>query len=262
MSRWKNNPEAQAPRVLMVDVGGTNAKCMATAQEGLVKIPTGPKFTPSKLVRELRKATADWSYDVITLGFPGIVADGRPAGEPANLGRGWVKFDYRKALRKPVRIINDAAMQALANYESGRLLFMGFGTSIGSAMIVDDVVIPLEIARLHLPSGRTLEEKLEDDQFLKHGRKKWMRSATAAVEMLRDVFQPEVIVLGGGNSKHIDPLPKGCVVSENQNAFRGAVRLWPGADLLAQSHGTSWRIERGKAASSHSTRSRQSHRGK
>jgi polyphosphate glucokinase len=228
----------------MLDVGGTNVKCMASGQEGLVKIPTGPRFTPARLVREVRKATQKWDYDVITIGFPGIVANGRPAAEPANLGRGWTKFGFRKAFGKPVQIINDAAMQALANYQAGRLLFMGFGTSIGSAIVVDDAVIPLEIARLHLPSGRMLAEKLEDDQFLKHGRKKWMRSAIAAIEMLRDVFQPDDIVLGGGNSKHIEPLPEACRVSENQNAFRGATRLWPGADMLAHSHGTTWRIER------------------
>jgi polyphosphate glucokinase len=245
MSRSKNKRQ---DRVLMVDIGGTNAKCMASGQEGLVKIPTGARFTPQKMVREVRKATEAWHFDVITLGFPGVVADARPAAEPANLGGGWVKFDYRKAFRKPVHIINDAALQALANYESGRMLFLGFGTSVGGAIIVDDVIIPLEIGVLHLPSGRMLTEELEDSHLEQRGRKKWLRSVNDAIEMLRDVFQPSDIVLGGGNAKHIEPLPKGCRVSDNQDAFRGAVRLWPGADMLAKSHGTSWRIERVKAS--------------
>jgi polyphosphate glucokinase len=241
MSRLKNNT---APKVLMIDVGGTNAKCMASGQEGLIKIPTGQKFTPKKLVREVLKGTEDWDFDAITLGYPGLVRDGKPAREPSNLGNGWVKFDYQKAFRKPVRIINDAAMQALASYESGRMLFVGFGTSIGCALIVDDVVIPLEVGLLHLPSGRTFIEKLEDRRLKRYGRKKWMRRVESAVEILRALFHPDDIVLGGGNAKHIDPLPKGCRIRENHTAFLGAARLWPGADILVESYGTSWRIKK------------------
>ena len=126
----KSKPEAPK-KILMVDVGGTNAKCMATAQEGLVKIPSGPDFTPHKLMRELLKETKDWEYDAVTLGYPGVVVDGKPDKKPGNLGTGWVKFDFKKAFKKPVRIINDAAMQALAAYETGRMLFVGFGTSVG-----------------------------------------------------------------------------------------------------------------------------------
>src|SRR5687767_1245811 len=130
MSKSKHKDKGPL-KILMVDVGGTNAKCMASGQEGLVKVPTGPKFTPQRLVREVLKATAEWEFDAITLGYPGLVQDGKPAAEPSNLGKGWVRFDYRKAFRKPVHIINDAAMQALAGYKTGRMLFVGFGTSIG-----------------------------------------------------------------------------------------------------------------------------------
>jgi polyphosphate glucokinase len=243
MSKSKS-PSSVPPRILMVDVGGTNAKCMATNQEGLVKIPTGPNFTPQKLMRELLKETKDWRYDAVTIGYPGVVVDGKPDKEPGNLGSGWLKFRFRDAFKKPVRIINDAAMQALAAYESGRMLFVGFGTSVGGAIIVDDVVIPLEIGMLHLSSGRRLLERLKDKHLKEHGRRKWRRSVDDAIETLRAVFHPDDIVLGGGNVKHIGPLPKGCRESDNQKAFRGAARLWPGADMLAESHGTSLRIHR------------------
>lgn len=243
MSKSKHKDKGPL-KILMVDVGGTNAKCMASGQEGMVKIPSGPDFTPRKMVRQVLKATEEWEFDAVTLGYPGVVSDGRPAEEPGNLGSGWVKFDYRKAFRKPVRIINDAAMQALASYNSGRMLYLGFGTSIGGALIVDDVVIPLEVGMLHLPTGRKLCEKLADIHLKQHGRKKWVRRVKSAVEMLRDVFQPDDIVLGGGNAKHVQPLPKDCRIRENHIAFRGAIRLWPGGDILAESYGTSWRIKK------------------
>ena len=226
----------------MVDIGGTTAKCMASRQEGLVKIPTGDRFTPQRLMRELHKATKEWRYDVVTLGYPGVVVDGRPAGEPANLGGGWMRFDFRKAFNKPVRIINDAAMQALAGYEKGRMLYLGFGTSVGGALVVDHVVVPLEVGLLRLSSGKTLVEDLDKKVLEKRGQKRWQRRVAAAVTMLREVFQPDDIVLGGGNAKYIDPLPKGCRTTANQDAFRGAVRLWPGADMVATPHGTSWRL--------------------
>jgi polyphosphate glucokinase len=238
------SPTKAPQRILMVDVGGSNVKCMATGQEGLVKIPTGPSFTPQKLMRQLLKEAKDWRYDAVSIGYPGVVVDGKPGKEPGNLGGGWVKFNFRKAFDKPVRIINDAAMQALAAYESGRMLFVGFGTSVGGALVVDDVIIPLEIGMLHLSSGRLLLDRLKDKHLKEHGRKKWRRSVDDAIETLRAVFHPDDIVLGGGNVKHIEPLPRGCRSSDNQNAFRGATRLWPGADMLAESHGTSWRIDR------------------
>lgn len=233
-------------KVLMIDVGGTNVKLMASGHEGVRKVPSGNKLTAARMAREVLKATADWRYDAITLGYPGLVADGKPLREPLNLGGGWLKFDYRKAFRKPVRFINDAAMQALANYEGGRLLFLGLGTSTGSAMIVDDVVIPLEIGMLCLPTGHRFMDRLNDKVLDLRGRKKWLRDVYAAIEILRDVFKPDEIVLGGGNAKYIDPVPAACRVRDNQTAFVGASRLWPGADMIAESYGTSLRIRKRK----------------
>jgi polyphosphate glucokinase len=228
----------------MLDIGGTNAKCMVSGHEDVIKIPSGPRFTPRQLVREVKSATKAWRYDMITLGYPGLVVDGRPGAEPGNLGKGWVKFNYQKAFGKPVRFINDAAMQALAGYKMGRMLYLGFGTSVGASLVVDDVLITLEIGSLCLPSGSALFKKLENRHLKRHGRKRWARHVHAAIEMLRKVFHPDDIVLGGGNAKRVKPLPEGCRVRENHTAITGAVRLWPGADMLAESYGTSYRIKK------------------
>jgi polyphosphate glucokinase len=230
----------------MIDVGGTNVKLMASGHEGFRKVPSGRKLTAAQMAKEVLKATKDWKYDAVTIGFPGLVADGKIVSEPLNLGGGWLNFDYRKAFRKPVRFINDASMQALATYEAGRMLFLGFGTSTGATVIVDDVIVPLEVGMLCLPDGRRFIDRLTDDVKKRRGRRKWQKSAQDAIEMLRDVFKPDDIVLGGGNAKSIDPLPAGCRVQDNQGAFRGACRLWPGADMLAEAYGTSWRIRKHK----------------
>ncbi|MDB6138140.1 MAG: hypothetical protein JWO94_1212 [Verrucomicrobiaceae bacterium] len=232
--------------ILMIDVGGTNVKLMASGHEGRRKVPSGPKLTAETMVREVIKATEDWQYESITLGYPGLVADGKPAREPLNLGGGWLKFDYEKAFGKPVRFINDAAMQALGSYDSGRMLFLGLGTSTGATIIVDDVIIPLEVGMLCLPSGARFLERLTDARRQKNGKKKWLKAVYAAVEMLQDVFQPDDTVLGGGNAKDIDPMPPGCRHRDNQQAFFGATRLWPGADMLVEPYGTSWRITKRK----------------
>lgn len=229
-------------KVLMIDVGGTNVKMMASGHEGFRKVPSGDKLTAAQMAREVKKVTQDWQYDAVTIGFPGLVADGKPIRDPLNLGGGWVKFDYKKAFKVPVRFINDAAMQALANYKEGRLLFLGFGTSTGCAIVVDNVIVPLEVGMLCLPDGKRFTERLTDEKRQKNGRKKWLRSVYPAIEMLRDVFIPDDIVLGGGNSDEIEPLPEGCRRKDNQSAFLGATRLWKGADMLAEPHGTSWHI--------------------
>lgn len=233
-------------KVLMIDVGGTNVKLMASGHEGFRKVPSGKKLTAARMVKEVLKALEDWEYEAVTIGFPGLVADGKPVREPLNLGGGWLKYDFKKAFKAPVRFINDAAMQALANYHEGRMLFFGLGTSTGCAVVVDDVVIPLEVGTLRLPSGKAFMERLTDDDRQRMGRKKWLRSVYPAIEMLRQVFNPDDVVLGGGNAKDVDPLPSGCRIRDNQAAFLGATRLWPGADMLAEPHGTSWRITRRK----------------
>jgi polyphosphate glucokinase len=236
--------------VLMIDVGGTNVKLMASGHEGRRKVRSGKTLTATQMAKEVLKATEDWEYEAISLGFPGLVSDGRPAKEPVNLGGGWVNFDYKKAFGKPVRFINDAAMQALASYNSGRMLFLGFGTSIGATIIADDVILPFEIGTLRLTRNARFLDRLSKEAYKRDGRKRWLRSAYQVIEMMRDVFKPDDIVLGGGNAPQIDPLPKGCRFRDNQAAFAGATRLWPGADMLAEPYGTSWRIarKRGKAA--------------
>lgn len=230
----------------MIDVGGTNVKLMASGHEGFRKVPSGRKLTAKQMVKAVLKATEDWEYEAVTLGFPGLIAEGKIVREPLNLGGGWLNFDYKKAFKRPVRFINDAAMQALACYETGRMLFVGFGTSTGAAMVVDDVVVPLEIGMLRLPDGKRFIDRLTDEARKKRGRKRWLKSVFPAIEMLRDVFKPDDIVIGGGNSKAIEPLPAGCRVQNNQGAFRGACRLWPGADMFAEPYGTSWRIKKRK----------------
>jgi polyphosphate glucokinase len=230
--------------ILMIDVGGTNVKLMATGHEGRRKVPSGPKLTAAQMTKEVLKATEDWQYEAISMGFPGLISEGRPVREPLNLGGGWLNFDYEKAFGKPVRFINDAAMQALASYSTGRMLFLGFGTSIGATVIVDDVILPFEIGTLRLTRRGRFMDLLCEEAFKRDGRKRWLRSAYQAIEIMRDVFKPDDVVLGGGNAPQIDPLPKGCRFRDNQAAFAGATRLWPGADMIAEPHGTSWRIHR------------------
>ena len=237
-------------KILMIDVGGTNVKLMASGHEGRRKVPSGPKLTAAQMVKEVIKATEDWEYEAISLGYPSLINDGRPVREPLNLGGGWLNFDYEKAFKRPVRFINDAGMQALASYQKGRMLFLGFGTSTGAAIIVDDVLIPLEIGMLRLTRRTRFMDALSNEARQKKGRKPWLKAAYEAIEMMQDVFKPEDTVIGGGNGKEIDPLPKGCRLRDNQAAFTGATRLWPGADMIAEPYGSSWRIRK-KASSEH-----------
>ncbi len=236
-------------KILMIDVGGTNVKLMASGHEGRRKVPSGRKLTAEDMVKEVLNATKDWEYEAVSLGYPGHVVDGRPSGEPGNLGSGWVSFDYEAAFKRPVRIINDAAMQALASYREGRMLFLGFGTSVGATVIVDDVIVPLEIGCLRLKSGARFMERLTAKALAREGRRRWLKALNEAVEIMRDLARPTDVVLGGGNAKEIDPLPAGCRRKDNQVAFVGAKRLWDGADFIATSYGSSWRISRtGKGA--------------
>lgn len=231
-------------KVLMLDIGGTNVKMMASGHEGFRKFPSGRTLTAAKMVKGVIEATADWKYEAISLGFPGIVREGRIARNPLNLGGGWMDFDFEKAFKKPVRIINDAAMQALASYEGGRMLFLGLGTSVGATLIADDTIVPLEIGLIPLSKSEAFMDKLSKEALSTGGKRRWQRSVERAIDLLRDIFFPDVFQLGGGNAKHIDPLPDRCERGDNQDSFRGAVRLWPGADMLAEPAITTWRIKR------------------
>ena len=231
-------------KVLMIDVGGTSVKLMASGHEGYRKFPSGRRLTAAKMVKGVREATEDWEYEAISLGFPGLVRESRVARNPLNLAGGWMDFDFDKAFKRPVRIINDAAMQALANYDEGRLLFLGLGTSVGATLIVDDSVVPLEIGMMPLSKSEAFMDRLSKEALNTLGKRRWQKSVTRAVALLRDIFWPDHFKLGGGNAKYIDPLPEGCERGDNQDAFRGAIRLWPGADMLAEAQMTTWRITR------------------
>ncbi len=235
-------------KVLMIDVGGTNVKLMASGHEGFRKFKSGRGLTAAKMVKGVLEATEDWSFEAISLGFPGIVTNGEITRNPLNLGGSWVGFDFEKAFKKPVKIINDAAMQALANYDSGRLLFLGLGTSVGATLIADDTVVPLEIGIMPLSKSEAFLDRLSNAALDTHGKRRWQKSVGRAVALLRDIFWPDHFQLGGGNARHLDPIPEGCVRGGNQDAFRGAVRLWPGADMLAETQVTTLRITRAKPA--------------
>jgi predicted NBD/HSP70 family sugar kinase len=218
-------------RILVLDIGGTHIKLLVTGMKQPIIIPSAPTLTPGIMIRRVKDAVKNSRFDLVSIGYPGPVVHGRPLREPHNLGRGWVGFDFRKALGRPVKIINDAAMQALGSYKGGRLLFLGLGTGLGSAMIADGVVEPMEIAHLPYKSGKTYEDYLGIRGLKRLGRKKWERQVDKVVSLLREALQPEDVVLGGGNVKKLKKLPPGTRLGSNQNAFAGGFQLWrEGAD--------------------------------
>lgn len=233
--------------VLMVDVGGTNVKVMACYEGEMRQMPSGEKLTATEMVRGVLELTSDLEFDRVSLGYPGLVEHGKPVLEPHNLGDGWVNFDYSKAFGKPVRCINDAAMQALGNYSSGRLLFLGLGTSIGSAVIVDDIVVPIEVGLIKLTRKERLIDRLSKEALERDGHQHWTEAVIEAVELLQNVFKFGETVLGGGNAKLIEPLPANCRCVDNRSAYIGAQRLWEDSDLFASACASSWRIHRNVA---------------
>src|SRR5271154_3569825 len=213
-------------KILDIDVGGTHIKVRATSHKNRVEIPSGLKMTASKMVAAVRKIIVDWKYDVITIGYPGLVLHGKIVCEPHNLGHGWVKFNFKKAFGRPVKIINDAAMQALGSYNGKRMLFLGLGTGLGSAMIVDGVLEPMELAHLPYRRGRTYEDYIGLAGLERLGKKKWRQHVFAVTEQLKSALEAEYVVLGGGNARLLKKLPPGSEVGDNANAFRGGLRLW------------------------------------
>jgi predicted NBD/HSP70 family sugar kinase len=220
-------PSSKAASVLVIDVGGTHIKVLATGQDEERKIPSGSKMTARTMVRDVKRATTGWEYGLVSIGYPGPVIHGRPLHEPHNLGGGWVGFNFARAFGCPVKVINDAAMQALGSYKGGRMLFLGLGTGLGSAMIVDGTLEPLELA--HLPykkNGTTYEDYVGTRGLKRLGKKKWRRHVADVVERLKDALGAEYVVLGGGNAKNITKLPPGTHLGDNRNAFVGGFRLW------------------------------------
>jgi polyphosphate glucokinase len=213
-------------KVLVIDVGGNNVKLLASGQSEPRKVPSGPTFTAARMAAAVKKAVEDWSYDAVSIGFPGPVAHGRPSREPVNLGRGWVHFDYAKAFSRPVRIVNDAVMQALGSYRGGHMLFLGLGTGLGAALVVEGHVQPLEIAHLPYRSGRTYEELLGKRAQERMGKRRWRRVVAEVVPRLHEAFQVDEVVIGGGNAKQLKALPRGARLGGNANAFVGGFRLW------------------------------------
>ncbi len=218
--------------VLAIDVGGTNVKLLASGHETRRKFPSGPKLTAKAMVDEARKIAADWKFEVVSIGYPGAVLDGRILGEPHNLGKGWGGFNFEKAFGCPVKVINDAAMQALGSYKGGRMLFLGLGTGLGSAMIIDGVLQPMELAHLPYSKG-TYEDYVGLRGLERYGKKKWRELVADVVLKLSAALEPDDIVLGGGNVKKIKVLPPKCRAGDNANAFIGGFRLWEAPDALA-----------------------------
>jgi polyphosphate glucokinase len=212
--------------VLVIDVGGTNIKLGLTGQEEGRKVPSGPEMTPQRLVEGVKEAAHDWSFDAISVGFPAPVVRGQILQEPANLAPGWVGFDFAAAVGKPVKIINDAAMQALGSYEGGRMLFLGLGTGLGSALIIDNAVAPMELAHLPYRKKRTYEDYLGERGLKRLGRKKWQLFVEDVVARFKAAFVVDYIVLGGGNAKKLLRLPPHARAGDNRNALLGGFRLW------------------------------------
>jgi polyphosphate glucokinase len=213
-------------KILVIDVGGTHVKVLVTGHKEPVKIASGPKMTAGKMVKDVRKVTADWEYSAVSIGYPGPVIHGRPLCDPHNLGSGWVGFDFNKAFGRPVKILNDAAMQALGIYKGGRMLFLGLGTGLGSAMIVDGLLEPMEVAHLPYKKGHTFEDYLGVRGLQRLGKKKWRRNVAEVVEQLKTALEADYVVLGGGNAKRLKELPPGARLGDNSTAFIGGFRLW------------------------------------
>lgn len=213
-------------KILVIDIGGTNVKVMTEDHPVAVKIPSGLSMTPKKMVAEVLKATKDWDFSVISIGYPGPVHNGGPITEPHNLGSGWVKFDFSKAFGKPVRVVNDAAMQALGSYEGGKMLFLGLGTGLGTTLILDGTLQPMEMAHMPFRKGKTYEDYIGERGLERLGKKRWRHYVEKITEQLQAALETDYVVLGGGNSRLLKELPKGARLGDNHNALQGGLRVW------------------------------------
>ncbi len=254
-------------KVLVVDVGGTHVKILATGQKAHREFSSGPALTAKQMVARVKAMVGSWTYDAVSIGYPGLVLHGRPVAEPHNLGRGWVGFDYRAAFGCPVRIVNDAAMQALGAYRGGKMLFLGLGTGLGSALIVEGIVEPMELG--HLPYRKATYEDYVGIRGLKrHGKKRWRKHVTDVVARLVAALEPEDVVLGGGNARKLKRLPPGCRRGDEANALVGGFRLWGDAGhhrafvAKTASRMTAQRVRRSGAIGSRTRPIRRPHAGR
>jgi polyphosphate glucokinase len=216
---------ASGKKVLVIDVGGTSVKILASGQAEIRSFRSGPTLTPGRMVSAVKRLAADWAYEVVSIGYPGPVLQGRPTAEPSNLGHGWVGFDFAAAFGRPVKVVNDAAMQAIGSYRRGKMLFLGLGTGLGTSLIVDGKVEPMELG--HLPyRKRTYESYVGRGGLERDGKKKWQRRVADVVERLTAALRPDETVIGGGNVRKLDVLPPRCRSGHNANAFHGGFRLW------------------------------------
>lgn len=227
------------PRTLVIDIGGTNIKLLGSGEVEPRRIASGKRMTPAAMVDAIKKITKDWRYDVVSMGYPGAVGNHGPRSEPGNLGSGWVGFDFAAAFGCPVRVINDAAMQALGSYEGGRMLFLGLGTGLGSAIIAESVIVPLELGKVLYEGDKTLGQLLGRRGLKSIGKSAWRGILEKVVQSFTDAFMVDYIVLGGGNAKLVKNPPAGARLGHNLTAFRGGLRLWELKNLHTQSAGTS-----------------------
>ena len=221
-------------KILVIDIGGSHVKLLASGQRTPVKVPSGPRLTPRQMVDEVLEATEGWNFDAVSIGYPGPVARNKPTKEPVNLGPGWTKFNYQRAFGCPVRMINDAAMQALGSYAGRTMLFLGLGTGLGNTLVMNGVVVPLELAHLPYESGKSYEEMIGEAGLKRLGKRKWRRHVHTIVELLAAATNADYTVIGGGNVRFLDELPPDTRRGRNANAFRGGFRLWEDADTRGQ----------------------------
>ena len=212
-------------KVLVIDVGGTNVKLLLSGQEAPRKFESGQKMTAEEMVKKAKEITSDWKYDAVSIGYPGPVLHNRPIMDPYNLGKGWVGFHFQRAFGCPVKVINDAAMQALGSYHKGKMLFLGLGTGLGTALVVEGTVEPMELGHLPYRKG-SYEDYVGKRSLEKRGRKKWQKHVFDVVERMIEALEPDEVVLGGGNVKKLSRLPPRCRAGNNRNAFVGGFRLW------------------------------------
>jgi len=212
-------------KILVIDIGSTHVKMTVSSQATPREFESGPTLTPKRMLAGIREMTADWNYEVVSIGYPGPVYQNRPVSNPRNLGKGWIGFDFSTAFNRSVKVVNEAGMQALGSYRGGKMLFLGLGTGLGSALILNGTIEPMELG--HLPYKKhTFEDYLGILGLQKYGKNNWCCFVTDAVRRLRSAIEPDEVVLGGGNVHHLANLPPGCRMGDNANAFQGGFRLW------------------------------------